>query len=480
MVCIPRKLHDVTIKPARSSPTSLPKGLIGKGITVRKVSSGKPQTFNKNKINGKPPTQQLKPKITFNPYTDRVKPVPIVNKPSNSNVTIVKPGDFVKNFVPRPNFPLLKAPIRIQNPKTFSLPPSITVKKTVSNRSIVLLNVKGKTEENQNVDVGNDVMTVELDDDEVPAQTGSPQWYLRPEDGEVEEAAENPEFEDENNKEPETTNLIEITIEDSPIKPVQNKRTHEVGAELAITIDDSPVKAVADKINRTDSVTDNEEDASGTNVPQSKKKLEYPKEIEDRRTVEIEIGPVVVSESNVCSVSDKSNDPVYTTPENKAEPENKVGPENKKESENIKEPENKNEPENKKELDAPAPLPPPKEERIVLVIRKPSEFHPVYQSFINLCFQLENSEDMKKIVEKKIKGYYRQVPKEYTESEEFIDMVSSKIIAMKASPEKMFLYIKDIVDELNLQRKLAKSQPVVEHKKEGKYFGLYVINFSLC
>ncbi|XP_048006138.1 death domain-associated protein 6-like [Leguminivora glycinivorella] len=45
-------------------------------------------------------------------------------------------------------------------------------------------------------------------------------------------------------------------------------------------------------------------------------------------------------------------------------------------------------------------------------------------------------------------------------------MVSSKITAMEAAPEKMYLYIKDIVDELNLQRKYMKQVPVEEPRSK--------------
>ncbi|XP_050665318.1 uncharacterized protein LOC126965657 isoform X2 [Leptidea sinapis] len=88
-----------------------------------------------------------------------------------------------------------------------------------------------------------------------------------------------------------------------------------------------------------------------------------------------------------------------------------------------------------------------------------SEFTPVYQKFIDTCLLLENTEDMTQIVERKVKGYYLRCPKEYVESEEFTDLVSGKILSMKNAPVKRYMFIKAVVDELKMQRKLAESVP---------------------
>lgn len=57
-------------------------------------------------------------------------------------------------------------------------------------------------------------------------------------------------------------------------------------------------------------------------------------------------------------------------------------------------------------------------------------------------------------------------------------MVLSKVSAMQAAPDKMYVYIKDVVDELNLQRKLAKQMPIQDAKPKGGlvFTGFYLIS----
>lgn len=425
MVCIPSKLPEVTIKPAKSNIKPIPKLISGKGLHIQKVLNTNLEAAMRYKLNGKPATGSvLKPKIAFNPYSEKHM-TDIQIKPCNSKIKIVKP------------------PVQVQKRSQISLPPSITVKRTISSklsRPILTLNVKNKNKPTVQVSkVPREVLTVELDDDEVPVQSSdSPQWYIRPE-----EHKDTSALEKENNKEPDASKITEIMIEDSPVKPnTQKKRAHDVGTELAIVIEDSPIKAAVDK-KKIVSGSENEDESASNEEPQSKKKLEYPREVEGNKTIEIEID------------FNQVNMHVDSTLEKKVEDVNKSSLDNVQVKSN----------ENLKVTKMDSNIEASKENETEAKKSDLNEYHPIYRNFIEVCFQLENSEDMKKIVEKKIKGYYKQVPKEYTESEEFTDMVSSKILSMKASPEKMYLYIKDIVDELNLQRKLAKSQPVVEEPK---------------
>lgn len=490
MVHIPRKIHGVTIKPAKPNvSSSIPKELAGKNVTVTKISKGinilaNPYAIKSNKPNGKqvqikpilPKQLQQRPSPSF-PHLVK-KPIAVQNKTSVNPLSLIKKinSQVVINKVPSTT-KILKNALKIQSPATINnLPPSITVTRTAGGQKRVapvnVTNVVRKKQKINNIPktIG-EVLTVDLDDDEVSSSsTASPQWYLRPE-----EQDKTTKIEEENNKEPEPSKssqtMIEITIEDSPAKP-KDKRTCEVGAEHTVTIDDSPVKMAAEKSSASGS---DGEAKTVVKVPQSKKKLEYPKEAEViNDIVEIEISPIMVE------------DP--TIPVQELQEMNTAKPDPLKEDDNIIEIEEsplkvqghgtstpkKNHPQPK--LAVP--------ESIKELQGEPDdlgEFHPVYQSFIRLCFQLENSDDMKKIVEKKIKTYYRQVPKEYTESEEFTDMVASKVLAMKAGPEKMYLYIKDIVDELNLQRKMAKSQVLsnINEKKSGGKFTFKTIFYCV-
>ncbi|CAH0405843.1 unnamed protein product [Chilo suppressalis] len=465
MVHIPNKIHGVTIKPTRPNPVATPKVLSGKNITVTKINSKNivSNPYAANKLNGKTlkrptssfiqPTKQLvQVKPSVNPMIP-IRPVShaliqnrqlnkslIQNKPSVNPLHIIKKinSQVVINKVASGSRSL-KTPIKINSPKTINnLPPSITVTRTSgsmkragTNVNINTLRKKHKINEVVKP-VVNEVLTVDLDDDESSSSTASPQWYLKPEEQSTVSA------EEINNKEPEKPLYVEITIEDSPVKP-PNKKTCEIGAELAVTIDDSPIKTVTNK--NADHGSDTEDNPI-TKDKHSKKKLEYPQEDESvSKTIEIEISPCMQNVMNAES-DIKKNEIIDTIIEIEESPLKVQGQGTSTPKKDHK----------RSNFSTVIP---------VLELREDdelSEFHPVYQNFIKLCFQLENSDDMKKIVEKKIKTYYRQVPKNYTESEEFIDMVSSKIVAMKAGPEKMYLYIKDIVDELNLQRKMAKSQ----------------------
>ncbi|KAH9642412.1 hypothetical protein HF086_007544 [Spodoptera exigua] len=496
MVCIPRyKLNEVTIKP----PSAKVKVIAGpgksglstkndpilkvlsatEGVTISKATTSPlrlptdPTSLKRLPIaqNIFPPKQIITPKssvvlkaptpfakkkttitrvptLLTNPFANvnkhNGKPVhkviskPLLNLPKSLKIQYASASQ--NKFTALPHNPIKisnSSPVILntihQPTNQINLPPSITVKRTSKQTYKPVVYMKRNTNATD-IKQAN-VPTVELDDDEIsvnePAAPG-PAWYLRPEEQE-----EISTLEEENNKEPEGSKMIEITIEDSPIKPVTNKRTCEVGTELAITIDDSPIKAVADK-NGSLSESD-EECVTPKSPPNSKKKLEYPKEDESReKTLEIEIEIPIGEglELDTKSVDKDGNNDI---------PKASVAEQTESTEKNDSSKADTNSKEATKEPS----------------ISAQSEFHPVYQNFIDVCFQLENSDDMNKIVEKKIKGYYRQVPKEYTESEEFIDMVRSKVVAMKASPEKMYLYIKDVVDELNMQRKRAKAQPQV-------------------
>lgn len=409
--------------------------------------------------------------------------------------------------------------------KLAGLPPGITIKKTTPTNSLVRMSKTTQAACGDGVFTSSlpntAVPTVNLDDDEPATSLASgPQWYLRPEDNAEKDKAgadaqdpldtsqdetaqdiakeipvEKPQksspeksrptelsaIEIQNNKEPDKTTYIEITIEDSPIKPEKTKKGFKVGAELAITIEDSPVKSTTDK---PDPVNSEDE----TELPKdrnSKKKLEYPKNIETV-VVEIEFEPLPVEEStsekNSTTPKESESSQKCLTPskesvstEKSAIPSNSESQKPKRiidcidiveiEDSPVKPVEEVRMTTPKKNMPTkPAYKMTPQVESINLDDTETDEFSSIYQSFMNLCFKLENSEDMKKIVEKKIKAYYKQVPKEFTESDAFTDMVAGKIMAMKASPEKMYLYIKDIVDELNLQRKLAKAQPAKENE----------------
>lgn len=477
MVHIPRKLHGVTIKPTSVIKTTLPKLTViqGKPIMGTKVNPAN-QFLNKAKVNGKPPMKVIpvnpnifpkkfakpiqiesSPKVGLNPMT-------LMKKLNSSQVMINKVPSNPKLF----KHPVLvqkaqnpKCLIQVQSPRTINnLPPSITIKRTLGGPSAkrpavaTTSNPSKKQKVMPKGSVG-DVLTVELDDDETTSTTtSSPQWYLRPE-----EQTDPLEVETANNQEPETSKYIEITIEDSPVKPTSSKRVCEVGTELAITIDDSPIKHI--KAKPSTSIHSDDETPENNESPHSKKKLEYPKETETKtitEAIEVEIEPITAEALPKEDANEHAEEEVSIVSETIVDLDTPVKTPNISTS-------------TPKKVDTRPTIKLKELETEKVNNTDTGEFHSTYQTFIDLCLKLEDSEDMKKIVEKKIKAYYKQVPKDYTESEEFIDMVSSKILSIKAGPEKMYLYIKDIVDELNLQRKMAKTQPILnkETKSAGKF-----------
>ncbi|XP_023951702.2 daxx-like protein [Bicyclus anynana] len=440
MVCIPSKLPGVTIKPKPIVVSNV----IGKvNPTQNKmISIPVKKNINTRKPNNKSVTNNIK----------------IVSAPHVQNKLSINPLTLAKHLN-KPQLVVKKVPqnkniVNLQNKKVLSsLPPSVTVtpllhNADVINRTAQKAGASGMLKKRRIIvpkrKLSGELLTVELDDDDTSETITSPHWYLTPEDQikkqksiEKEKATKEasmevdsvkPSMEEINNKEPDTPKYVEITIEDSPLKPVHSPHP-DIGKELPIVIEDSPLKP------HTKAANDNDSDSEiGDSIQekQSKKKLDYPKEsnkVNDKRQVEIEIDfekPVIVNDDNSKTISPKLIEETEKSPLCVTDVE-KVNVSETKDIEQTKE--------NSSEH---------------------SEFHPTYLKFIDMCFQLENTDDMKKIVEKKIKAYYRQCTKDYVESEEFIDMVSSKIDSMKASPEKMYLYIKDIVDELNLQRKMKK------------------------
>ncbi|KAM3966678.1 uncharacterized protein ACR2FA_012218 [Aphomia sociella] len=451
MVHIPTKLHGVTIKPAISN-TSINKKLTKGAVTLSKVQKSNTVCnpfSNRGKINGKP--QQKNPiKQTMKPIH---RPVHLSSKPAVNPVNIFKKINSQVIINKLPTTGTLLNPIRIHTPQSLNkLPPSITITRTIgpTKRTGVsqATNLPRKKQKQNNLINTNEVLTVELDDDDSSvASTASPAWYLRPE-----EQVEG-QLEKENNEEPQADKLIEITIEDSPVKPPAVKQIQKVESQLEVIIEDSPVKVVEEKKKTVESGSEEEGISFSTKSPHSKKKLEYPKESKENKVIEIEIEPIAMEPRKETNLPEKTtNVTSFDIVEIEESPIKEIQQTSTPKKEQLRQ-----------QVQFPESM---LNEQID---KEKGDFHPVYQRFIDLCFELENSDDMNKIIEKKVKMYYKQVPKDYTESEEFIDMVSSKILAMKAAPEKMYLFIKDIVDELNMQRKMAKSQVTnTENKAQGK------------
>lgn len=86
------------------------------------------------------------------------------------------------------------------------------------------------------------------------------------------------------------------------------------------------------------------------------------------------------------------------------------------------------------------------------VVDTERQINETYQSLIDLCFKLDSSDDMKKIIDKKVKAYYLSVQPSFTESKSFCKFVQGKVDEILGNPDCLFLYIKDVVDELRVRR----------------------------
>ncbi|CAH0722394.1 unnamed protein product, partial [Brenthis ino] len=444
MVVIPSECSGVTIKGVKSSSSIKNANIQPKPVSsTNDMSMGSKPIIVRN-MNNNYNANILKQRSNLIPVH-----IPVIKNISNDmkcpvvprQKLSINPMSYIQNFNNKNQLTITKSnpnknytAMVIRGPKFLNnLPPGITIK-PVTNPGAS--GTKRKQVVNKPKTLMPKVSTVEIDDEPVESSTGNPQWYLRPEEqrdnnsfneevgSDVVEKKTEMSMEEQNNKEPETQKFVEITIEDSPVKQLHSKHSNEIGKELTITIDDSPVKPIFK--NNNDIHSDSEQ--CGDKTPLSKKKLEYPKEnYKEKQVVEIEID---IMQPNIYSCNNNSKEETICT--------NKSNIEKSPMEVNIDSKNGASDVNNKDQTTS-------------------CEFHPIYQNFIDLCFQLEDSADMTKIVEKKIKAYYKQCPKEYVESEEFIEMVSSKITSIKASPEKLYLFIKDIVDELNLQRKMTKS-----------------------
>lgn len=116
-----------------------------------------------------------------------------------------------------------------------------------------------------------------------------------------------------------------------------------------------------------------------------------------------------------------------------------------------------------------------------------AEIHITFQKFLDLCLGLDDSDDMKRIVTKRLKHYYKLVDQIYIRSKEFCSLIETKMTEMKASPDYMFIYIKDVVVELKARCKKTIPEKIGKlAEKEGNYTyftlvkNMYIKHIKLC
>ncbi|XP_047514409.1 uncharacterized protein PF3D7_1120600-like [Pieris napi] len=420
MVRIPShtKLPGLTIKPVKAKKVISTVG-IKNTVTIPRISI--------NPLHAKHANSLLKP---------------ILKKVSNAS------GSF-------PNKTNVDSPNPIGSKLLRKLPSSITVKKATASKTLSIPIQKAKL-------VQQIVLPAEIQNKPILLKP-LPQWYKKPEDLESETHLHEKEsndvdmisMEEKNNLEP--IKLIEITIDDSPVKFSTMKQTEDT-----ITIDDSPAKGSSSM----------KHDSNQQKEKQSKKMLNY----ENIKIVK-DIAGMIEVEVDAIDVDQLRNEPCGTQSKmienNKLQKLKDVNKdddikENQSNASINKKIEIVNEKKHKYEIETQVS----DKEKVKEPDIEDGEFNPIYQKFIDTCFRIENSNDMQYIVEKKIKSYYRQCPKEYVDSEEFLDLVSGKILAIEAAPNKMYLYIRDVVNELNIQRKMARPGTSSQKETSAEYPGI--------
>ncbi|XP_021925867.1 death domain-associated protein 6 isoform X2 [Zootermopsis nevadensis] len=75
----------------------------------------------------------------------------------------------------------------------------------------------------------------------------------------------------------------------------------------------------------------------------------------------------------------------------------------------------------------------------------------VFEKFLKLCWQNNKSPEMEKILQK-ARIYYLKTKPAYVSSQEFQDLVMCKMDAIIKGPSNIYVYIKDVVDEMKIRR----------------------------
>ena len=79
--------------------------------------------------------------------------------------------------------------------------------------------------------------------------------------------------------------------------------------------------------------------------------------------------------------------------------------------------------------------------------------NPAFQGLLDACRKAEKSEDMEKLIDKKLVKYYTTVHPDFLNSKSFCKSVKSVTEEILKHPELVYLKIKNIVEELNARRK---------------------------
>lgn len=83
--------------------------------------------------------------------------------------------------------------------------------------------------------------------------------------------------------------------------------------------------------------------------------------------------------------------------------------------------------------------------------------------FLELCWQKSKSPEMK-IILQKAQNYYMKARPDYTSSLEFQDLVTCKMNDIVKRPCSIYVFMKDVIDEIKARRLKKHKQPSKRHK----------------
>ena len=90
------------------------------------------------------------------------------------------------------------------------------------------------------------------------------------------------------------------------------------------------------------------------------------------------------------------------------------------------------------------------------------------EDFIKACEDMDSSDDMKTIIEKKIRKHYNGAERSFTASSSFQKLLKEQLEKLKVQPKDLFVHIHELVNELKARKASANLQePPAKKRKTG-------------
>lgn len=92
-----------------------------------------------------------------------------------------------------------------------------------------------------------------------------------------------------------------------------------------------------------------------------------------------------------------------------------------------------------------------------------TEINVTFQALLDACRKADPTEDMEKLINKRLIKYYQSVHPDFVNSKSFIKDVKATIAEIEKQPKTVYIQVKHILEELNVRRKC--SQTVVTNEE---------------